>query len=125
MSGKYDHMQEAWGIERNPFPAEAIYQGNEPFNETLFPEYEQFYARMIYGAIMDRRGFNFLWSKGVNGEDTGFGKTVLLRQSARLINGDFGETVLKNAGMKRERIDSNRAVAAYTSLNTMSASGVY
>jgi len=126
MSDKYRHMEEAWGIEGNPFPSEAIHQGPEPYNPEVFPEeYDQFFSKLVYGALMDRRGFSFLWSKGTNGEDTGFGKTSLLKHAAREVNRDFGETVLRNAGMKEEKIKTNLAVAAYASLNTLSAAGVY
>lgn len=126
MSDKYQHMQEAWGIDGNPFPSEAIHQGSEPYNPQVFPEeYDQFFEKLVYGALMDRRGFSFLWSKGVNGEDTGFGKTSLLKHAAREVNRDFGQSVLRNAGMKDEKIPSNLAVAAYASLNTLSGAGVY
>jgi hypothetical protein len=119
-------MAEAWGHNRNPFPAEAIHQGVEPYNPDVFPEEnELFYKRLVYGSIMDRRGFSFLWSKGANGEDTGFGKTTLLKHGAMEINQDFGQTVLANAGMKKDRIPSNLAVASYASLNTLSSVGVY
>src|SRR3977135_3548876 len=114
MSDRYQHMQEAWGIEHNPFPAEAINQGSEPYNPEVFPEeLERFYSRLIYGAAMDHRGFSFLWSKGANSEDTGMGKTAMLRQAAREINRDFGETVLSEAGMKPDRVKNHGAVAAY------------
>jgi hypothetical protein len=126
MPDKYRHMEEAWGIEANPFPSEAIHQGPEPYNPDVFPdEYDQFFDKLVYGALMDRRGFSFLWSKGANGEDTGFGKTSLLKHAAREVNQDFAETVLRNAGMKEQKIKANLAVAAYASLNTLSAAGVY
>jgi hypothetical protein len=119
-------MAEVWGHNGNPFPAEAIHQGVEPYNPDVFPEEnELFFKRLVYGAIMDRRGFSFLWSKGANGEDTGFGKTTLLKHGAREINRDFGQSVLADAGMKKDRIPSNLAVASYTSLNTLSSVGVY
>ena len=126
MTDKYQHMAEAWGHNGNPFPAEAIHQGSEPYNPDVFPEENVlFYKRLVYGAIMDRRGFSFLWSKGANGEDTGFGKTTLLTHGAREINRDFGQTVLANAGMKTDRIPSNLVVASYASFNTLSSVGVY
>jgi hypothetical protein len=126
MSDRYRHMQEAWGIEANPFPAEAIDSDSEPYNPDVFSEeLEQFRSRLIYGSAMDRRGFGFLWSKGRNGEDTGFGKTKMLRHVAREVNGDFGETVLRDAGMKVDLIKKHEALAAYASLNTTTAGGVY
>src|SRR5437588_9056786 len=119
MSDKYQHMEEAWGIEGNPFPSEAIHQGSEPYNPQVFQdEYDQFFAKLVYGALMDRRGFSFLWSKGANGEDTGFGKTSLLKHAAREVNQDFGATVLRNAGMKEARIKTNLALAARSEEHT-------
>src|SRR5438270_802348 len=38
MSDKYRHMEEAWGIEENPFPSEAIHQGSEPYNPQVCPD---------------------------------------------------------------------------------------
>src|SRR5688572_19360288 len=114
---KYEHMQETWGIDGNPFPSEAIHQGNEPYSSAVFPEeQEQFFTRLVYGAAMDRRGFGYLWSKGPTGEDTGYGKTTLLKNGAKSVNSDFGETVFAEAGMRPDRIAKNRSVAAYASL---------
>lgn len=126
MSDKYQHMEEAWGWTRNPYPAEAINSGTEPYNPEVFPEEsDQFYSRLVYGAAMDQRGFSFLWSKGANNEDTGMGKTTLLRQAAKAINVDFGATVLRDAGMREEIIGRHKSVAAYASFNTTSVNGVY
>ena len=123
---KYRHMEEAWGIDGNPFPADTMRQGNEPYSREVFSEeHEDFFSKLIYGAAMDKRGFSFLWSKGPNGEDTGFGKTTLLENGAKEINKDFGTSVLLDAGSKRESVDRHKMVAAYTSLNTMSVTGVY
>ena len=126
MSDKYKHMEETWGIEHNPYPAEAINSGSEPYNPEVFPEEsDQFYSRLVYGAAMDQRGFSFLWSKGKNNEDTGMGKTTMLRQAAKAINADSGDTVLRVAGMRDNLISRHRSVAAYVSFNTTSVTGVY
>jgi hypothetical protein len=123
---KYDHMLEAWAMEGNPFPSEAIHQGDEPYNPAVFSdEQEQFFKRLVYAAAMDRRGFGYLWSKGSGGEDTGFGKTTLLKNAAKMINVDFGASVLANAGMKAERAAKQCSVAAYASLSTTDVTGVY
>lgn len=123
---KYDYMQEAWGIETNPFPSEAIHQGNEPYSSEVFSEeQEQFFGKLIYGAVMDRRGFGYLWSKGPAGDDTGFGKTALLKNGAKMINADFGETVLAEAGMRSDRIREHATIAAYASLTTTDVTGIY
>lgn len=119
-------MQEAWGIEGNPFPSEAIHQGNEPYSPGVFAdEQELFFSRLIYGAAMDRRGFGYLWSKGPSGEDTGFGKTTLLKNAAKMINADFGSAVLISAGMREDRLSKHPALAAYASLTTTDVTGIY
>ena len=126
MSDKYQHMAETWGWDGNPYPAEAINSGSEPYSPEVFPEEsEQFYSRLVYGAAMDKRGFNFLWSKGANNEDTGMGKTTILRQAAKAINIDFGAKVLREAGMREEIVARHKSAAAYASFNTTSVNGVY
>lgn len=127
MSDRYQHMQNVWGIERNPYPAEAINRGeDDPYNPEVFPEeIQNFYSKLVYSAAMDQRGFSFLWSKGPNNDDTGMGKTTLLKQAAKEINEDFGERVLGEAGMKPALVEKHKSVAAYASFDTASANGIY
>jgi hypothetical protein len=127
MSDRYEHMDEAWGIERNPFPAEAINRGeDDPYSPEVFPEeMKSFHSKLVYSAAMDQRGFSFLWSKGPNNDDTGMGKTTLLKQAAKEINEDFGERVLGEAGMKPTVIEKHKSIAAYASFDTTSANGIY
>ena len=38
MSNAYEHMEEAWGFEQNPFPQAAISSGStEPYSPEVFP----------------------------------------------------------------------------------------
>lgn len=127
MSNKYEYMEKAWGIERNPFPAEAINRGeDDPYSPDVFPEeVKSFHSKLVYNAAMDQRGFGFLWSKGPNNDDTGMGKTTLLKQAAKEVNEDFGESVLSEAGMRPALIEKHKSVAAYASFDTASANGIY
>ncbi|RKH41310.1 hypothetical protein D7Y23_33250 [Corallococcus sp. AB050B] len=126
MTTKFKHMSEAWGLDGNPFPSEAVHTGQEPYDREVYAqEHAQFFEKLFFGALMDRRGFGFLWSKSPKGEDTGLGKTTLLRQGAKELNHDFGLSYLRNAGMKEDRAAANLSLAAYATLNTTSVSGIY
>ena len=47
MPDEFDHMEEAWKLERNPFPAEAIrvQNANQPYSESVFPEETKAFRR--------------------------------------------------------------------------------
>jgi hypothetical protein len=120
----YTHMEEAWKLEGNPFPAEGIrHSANEPFSPQVFPEETaDFYRKLVRGTILGSKGVGFLWSQGVGG-DTGYGKTTLMQNASREINRDLGRTVLQNAGMRSERLVPIASV--YTNLNNLNATGLY
>lgn len=120
----YDHMEEAWGLDGNPFPLSAISAGSdEPYSSEVFrTETDEFYTKMIRGGIQGGRSIGFLWSKGPWG-DTGYGKTALMRAAVREINADWGQIVQRATGMREERIVP--IVAGFAELNTMSRTGMY
>ena len=118
LTDPYTHMEEAFGLDVNPFPAEAISSGAETecYSDLVFPEEtHEFRLKMIRGGLQGGRKTGFLWSMSPTGEDTGFGKTTLMRNTARAINGDFGAAVQENLGIKPERIKP--IVAAFAELN--------
>jgi hypothetical protein len=122
----YTHMEEAFGLDENPFPAEAISSGaeTERYSDLVFPEEtREFRLKMIRGGLQGGRKTGFLWSTSPSGEDTGFGKTTLMRNTARAINGDFGAAVQENLGIKPDRIKP--IVAAFAELNEQSRNGLY
>ena len=119
----YTHMEEAWELEANPFPPDAIRQPSQPFSPDVFPdEAQDFRRKLVRGAILANRGVGFLWSQGRR-SDTGFGKTTLMMETAKDINRNLGATVLEAAGMRRERIMP--VAAAYANLNNLDSSGLY
>ena len=120
----YQHMEEAWGLEQNPFPHSAISGGwTDPYSSEVFPEEEtEFFAKTVRGALQGNRQVGFLWSKGPGG-DTGYGKTALMRESVRKINVDFGRQVEAATGMRDDRIVP--IVAGFSELNTMNRTGLY
>lgn len=122
----YTHMEEAFGLDENPFPGEGISSGSqsERYSDLVFPEEtREFRLKMIRGGLQGGRKTGFLWSMSPTGEDTGFGKTTLMRNTARAINGDFGTAVQENLGIKPERIKP--IVATFAELNEQSRNGLY
>ncbi|HXO41675.1 MAG TPA: hypothetical protein VN999_09515, partial [Thermoanaerobaculia bacterium] len=120
----YDHIEEAWGLDGNPFPHSAISSGwKEPYSAEVFPEETAtFHQKMIRGAIQGGRQIGFLWSKGPGG-DTGYGKTALMRATVREINADWGRELEIATGMKEERLVP--IVAGFSELNTISRTGLF
>ena len=117
------HMEEAWRLDDNPFPAEAINQENSPYCPTVFEEETQeFRRKFVRGCLGGSVNIGFLWSQGTHA-DTGFGKTTLMREIAKEINRDLGLNTLTKAGLRQERLEP--IAAAYSSLNNLNASGLY
>jgi hypothetical protein len=126
LTDPYTHMEEAFGLDENPFPAEGISSGaeTERYSDLVFPEEtHEFRLKMIRGGLQGGRKTGFLWSMSPTGEDTGFGKTTLMRNTARAINSDFGAAVQENLGIKPERIKP--IVATFAELNEQSRNGLY
>ena len=120
----YQHIEETWGLDGNPFPHSAISGGwTDPYSSDVFPEEEaEFFQKTVRGALQGNRQIGFLWSKGPVG-DTGYGKTSLMRESVRKINFDFGRQVEADTGMRDERIVP--IAAGFSELNTMNRTGLY
>ena len=120
----YQHIEETWGLDQNPFPHSAISGGwTDPYSSNVFPDEEvEFFQKTVRGALQGNRQIGFLWSKGPGG-DTGYGKTALMRESVRKINADFGRQVEAATGMRDDRIVP--IAASFSELNTMNRTGLY
>jgi hypothetical protein len=118
-----DHMEEAWNLEANPFPAEAIHAQDTPYSPTVFDEEAQeFRRKLIRGSVRGNVNIGFLWSQGAQA-DTGFGKTTLMREITKEINHDLGVDTLTKARIRTDR--QVPIAAAYSNLNNLNASGLY
>lgn len=120
----FDHMEEAWGLEQNPFPQGGISAGNEPWGAGVYPtETTVFQEKVVRGALQGNTQMAFLWSKGPGG-DTGYGKTRLMRHTVEEMNrADWGESVQLATGMKPER--TKRIAGSFSELNTNLRTGLY
>jgi hypothetical protein len=120
----FEHMEEAWKLDRNPFPADAIRVQNaeQPYSESVFPaETNQFRKKFVRASLHGGQAVNFLWSQGRRA-DTGFGKTTLMQEITREINKDLGATTLEKAGGKKSKCP---IAAAFSNLNGLNAMGLY
>ncbi len=119
----FDHMEEAWGLDGNPFPSEAVNAPDQPYSPNVFDnELDEFRRKLVRGCIGGSANIGFLWSQGIRA-DTGFGKTTLMRQIAKEINRDFGAGTLAKAGVQPGKLAP--VAAAYSNLDTMDATGLY
>lgn len=121
----FDHMEEAWKLENNPFPAEAIRIQNaeQPYSPQVFlEEANAFRRKFIRAGVGGGQAVGFLWSQGIRA-DTGFGKTTLMQEIVREINEDFGATTLGNAGSKSSSLVP--IAAAFSNLNNLNAPGLF
>jgi hypothetical protein len=122
----FSHMEEAWKLESNPFPAEAIRNlgtKSQPYSDEVFPqETQDFRRKFVRGMLLGSASIGFLWSEGQR-NDTGYGKTTLMQAVRNEVNSDMGATTLQKAGMKAERV--RPIAAALANLNTLQATGLY
>ena len=117
------HMEEAWKLDANPFPAEAIHAQHSPYSPTVFEEESQeFRRKLIRGSVRGSANVGFLWSQGAHA-DTGFGKTTLMREITKEINLDLGVDTLTRAGVRAHK--QVPIAAAFSNLNNLNASGLY
>ena len=126
MVDPYTHMEEAWNLDSNPFPADAIRRLNskaQPYSRDVFPEEAQdFRRKFVRGALSSSARIGFLWSAGVR-HDTGYGKTTLMQAMRDEINQDLGANTLQQAGMREDRV--RPLAAALTNLNGLQVNGLY
>ncbi len=119
----FQHMEDAWNIEGNPFPQDAVSDDESGPYANLYPdETVEFETKFVRGGISSGLKLGYLWSRNPSG-DTGFGKTKLMRHLRSRINADLGDTVEAEAGLRPER--RIPIAAAYATFNGTTATGLY
>jgi hypothetical protein len=122
----YQHMEDVFGHDGNPFPGEAVNTEGEikHYSDRVFPEEtEQFRSKTIRGALQGNRKMMFLWSRSPSGDDTGYGKTALMRATVQAMNADFGHQLQTEVGVKPARV--RKIAGAFTKLDEQSQNGLY
>lgn len=118
-----------WGLEHNPFPAEAIavLGGNDDReNGRLFrPEiqteqFDEAIGKFVLGAIYNGQRFGALWSQStvMDPDSRGYGKSVLLQYLSCYLNEDFGKAAFLKVGMEEGDAEENPVCALLASFDT-------
>lgn len=124
-------IRNKWGLERNPFPAEAIAVlggTDDRENGRLFrPEvqteqFDEAIGKFVLGAIYNGQHFGALWSQStlINSDSRGYGKSVLLQYLSCFLNSDFGKAAFTKVGMEESDADKNPVCALLASFDTAS-----
>lgn len=118
-----------WGLEHNPFPAEAIavLGGNDDReNGRLFrPEiqteqFDEAIGKFVLGAIYNGQRFGALWSQStvMDPDSRGYGKSVLLQYLSCYLNEDFGKAAFLKVGMEEGDAEENPVCALLAPFDT-------
>ncbi len=124
-------MKTEWGLDRNPFPADAIAViGGESDSDSgrLFdPEvqneqFDEAIGKFVLGAIYNGQRFGALWSQTtfLDPDSRGYGKSVLLQFLSAYLNADFGRRAFGRVGLEESDADDNPVCALLASFDTSS-----
>jgi hypothetical protein len=111
-------IRNRWGLERNPFPAEAIAVlggSDDRENGRLFrPEvqteqFDEAIGKFVLGAVYNGQRFGALWSQStiLDPDSRGYGKSVLLQYLSCFLNEDFGKAAFTKVGMEEKDAKDN------------------
>src|SRR5262249_53076914 len=124
-------IRNKWGLERNPFPAEAIAVlggDDDRENGRLFrPEvqtqqFDEAIGKFVLGAVYNGQRFGALWSQStvLDPDSRGYGKSVLLQYLSSFLNEDFGKAAFSKVGMEESDAQENPVCALLASFDTAS-----
>ena len=102
-----------YGLKGNPFPAHVYGDSGVYIDDVVTDELKAFRERLVVGSLSEKRPMSFLWSLGEYGNDTGFGKTTMLKRIGREINVDWGKTTLVKAGVPETETKDYPICAVY------------
>lgn len=119
------YLRQEYQLKENPFPTSIVSWGSKNakengsiYNRDVRPnKTEEFINRILYNGLMGDLKFGFLWSLGGPDYTRGFGKTATLLYFARLVNLDFGATIMNEIGLDEEEIQQKKALALYSSFD--------
>jgi hypothetical protein len=124
---KYEWMEQKWGFQRAPIPADGIRRPTDPFSrDAVTREVDQFERKFILGGIKGGLTYGYLWSLPnerfpTESTGTGYGKTSLLLNTESRINLDFGTAIAGSLGLR----SPPKICAAYSCLNNEDTRGLF
>lgn len=122
-------LKTQWGLQRNPFPAEAIAVlggRDDRENGRLFqPEvqteqFDEAIGKFVLGAAYNGQRFGALWSQTTtqDPDSRGYGKSVLLQYLSAYLNEDFGRKAFLRVGLDESDAADNPICALLASFDT-------
>jgi hypothetical protein len=125
-------MKTRWGLDKNPFPAEAIARlGGKDARENglLFdPEVQphkmkEVVDKFVLGSLYSGLKFGYLWSlgTGVSSDARGFGKSSTMQYLVEHVNRDWGRAFIRSSGLGESDADENPLCAVLASFDMANA----
>ena len=67
----FTHLEQAWNLEGNPFPSEAVSNNDgDPYADVFKDETVSFYRKFIRGGVVNDLHIGFLWSQGTRNDQS-------------------------------------------------------
>ncbi len=125
-------MKTRWGLQKNPFPAEAIARlGGEDARENglLFDpkvqphKVKEVVDKFVLGSLYSGLKFGYLWSlgTGVSSDARGFGKSSTMQYLVEHVNQDWGREFVVSSGLEPSDSEENPLCAVLASFDMANA----
>lgn len=125
-------MKTRWGLDKNPFPAEAIARlGGKDARENglLFDpdvqphKVKEVVDKFVLGSLYSGLKFGYLWSlgTGVSSDARGFGKSSTMQYLVEQVNRDWGREFILRSGLDESDADDNPLCAVLASFDMANA----
>ena len=132
-------MKTRWGLQKNPFPAEAIARlggSDDRENGLLFApavqadKVKEAVDKFVLGSAYSGLKFGYLWSlgTGVSSDARGFGKSSLMQFLVQRINMDWGRGMILASGLDESDADEMplcATIASFDMANARSLNAVF
>lgn len=125
-------MKTRWGLQKNPFPAEAIARlgGTDArengllFDPTVQPDkMREVVDKFVLGALYSGLKFGYLWSlgTGISSDARGFGKSSTMQYLVEHVNSDWGREFIVSSGLEAADADETPLCAVLASFDMANA----
>ena len=125
-------MKTRWGLQKNPFPAEAIARlgGTDArengllFDPKVQPhKMREVVDKFVLGSVYSGLKFGYLWSlgTGVSSDARGFGKSSTMQYLVEHVNRDWGSEFIVSSGLEQSDADENPLCAVLASFDMANA----
>ena len=125
-------MKTRWGLQENPFPAEAIARlgGTDDrengllFDPSVQPDkVKEVVDKFVLGSLYSGLKFGYLWSlgTGLSSDARGFGKSSTLQFLVQQVNRDWGRDFIVQSGLDESDAEEKPLCAVLASFDMVNA----